>query len=242
LKPAYCSYHLKKFHILIISILLIAPDTGHCLGIFDGGVSLGIASPQGEFRDNVDRNGFSFSGSGLFRPGLVPVKFGIELGYINYGSEDRREPFSSTIPDVKVRVERTNNIFLGHMLVRLQQDVGTVSPYLDGLVGMNYLWTATKIRDVDNFEEVASSNNLDDLAFSYGVGGGIMFRVYETSKIVGEITGIYIDLKVRYLYGGEAKYLKEGAVSIDEHSNVSYDISKSTTDLMLFQIGAVFSF
>ena len=242
MKSVYCSYHLKKIHILIISILLIAPDTGRCQEMFDAGVSIGIAAPQGEFRDNVDRNGFSFSGSGLIRPGLVPVKFGIELGYINYGSEDRREPFSYTIPDVTVRVERTNNIFLGHMLVRLQQDAGIVSPYLDGLVGLNYLWTATKIRDADNFEEITSSRNLDDLAFSYGIGGGVMFNVYEARSPVTDIAKIYIDLKVRYLYGGEAEYLNEGAVSIDEHSNVSYDVSKSTTDLMLYQIGVVFSF
>ena len=242
MKSAYCSYHLKKLHILIISILLIAPDTGYCLGMFDAGVSIGIAAPQGEFRDNVDRNGFSFSGSGLFRPGLVPVKFGIELGYINYGSEERREPFSYTIPDVTVRVERTNNIFLGHMLVRLQQDAGIVSPYLDGLVGLNYLWTETKIRDVYNFEDITSSKNLDDLAFSYGVGGGIMFNVYEAGTVVADIAKIYIDLKVRYLYGGKAEYLKEGAIRIDEYDNVIYDISKSTTDLMLYQIGVVFSF
>jgi len=143
---------------------------------------------------------------------------------------------------VTVRVERTNNIFLGHMLVRLQQDAGIVSPYLDGLVGLNYLWTATKIRDADNSEEITSSKNLDDLAFSYGIGGGIMFNVYESRTHVADIAKIYIDLKVRYLYGGEAEYLKKGAVSIDEHSNVSYDISKSTTDLMLYQIGVVFSF
>ena len=242
LKPAYCSHHLKKFHFLIISILLIAPVTGYCQGMFDAGVNIGIAVPQGEFRDTIDRNGFSFSGTGLIRPGLVPVKFGIELGYINYGSEKRREPFSYTIPDVRVRVERTNNIFLGHMLVRLQQDAGTISPYLDGLVGFNYLWTTTKIRDADNFEEITSSKNLDDIAFSYGLGGGIMFNVYEARTPVTDIGKIYIDLKVRYLYGGEAEYLKEGAVSIDEYANVSYDISKSTTDLMLYQIGVVFSF
>ena len=188
-KPAHSSYHLKVVYILIIAILIIIPGKGHCRGIFDGGIGLGVASPQGEFRDNVDRNGFNFSGCGLFRPGLVPLKFGLELGYVNYGSEDRREPFSSSIPDVKVRVERTNNIFLSHFLVRLQPDVGVISPYFDGLVGMNYLWTSTHIRDVDNFQEIASSKNLDDLAFSYGLGGGIMFKVYETSKIVSEHAG-----------------------------------------------------
>ena len=242
MKSVYSSYHLKKIHILIIGILLIAPDTGYCLGMFDTGISIGIAAPQGEFRDNVDRNGFSFSGSALIRPGLVPVKFGIELGYINYGSENRRESFSYTIPDVTVRVERTNNIFLGHLLVRLQKDAGIISPYLDGLVGFNYLWTETKIRDVYNFEEITSSKNLDDLAFSYGVGGGFMFNVYEARTVVADIAKIYIDLKVRYLYGGKAEYLKEGAVRIDEYDNVIYDISKSTTDLMLYQIGVVFSF
>ena len=144
--------YLTKLHLLVIPLLLVIPKKGLCLGLFDIGASFNVASPQGEFKDNVDRNGYGFSGTGLFSPmPLLPFKLGIELGYINYGSEERREPFSYTIPDVRVKVQRDNNIFLGHLLLRVQQDVGIVSPYLDGLFGLNYLWTDTKIREAEFF-------------------------------------------------------------------------------------------
>jgi hypothetical protein len=65
------------------------------------GINFTLAFPQGEFKDNVDRLGYGGSLQFLFfdpQPGL-PVSFGLNLGYLNYGSESRREPFSSTIPD-----------------------------------------------------------------------------------------------------------------------------------------------
>lgn len=235
--------HLIKLHVLIISALLVIPQKGLCLGLFDVGASFDVASPLGEFKDNVDRNGFGFSGMCLFNPvPLLPLKLGFELGYINYGSEERKEPFSYTIPDVTVKVRRDNNIFLGHILLRVQQDVGIVSPYLDGLFGLNYLWTATKIREVEYFKEIVSSKNFDDAALSYGIGGGLMFKVYDAGISAVNLMQIYVDLKIRYLFGGEAEYLKEGAISIDENAKVHYDVSKSKTDLMLFQLGVVFSF
>ena len=235
--------HLAKLHVLIISALLIIPQKGLCLGLFDIGASFNVASPQGEFKDNVDRNGYGISGIALFSPiPLLPLKLGLELGYVNYGSEERRESFSYTIPDVKVKVQRNNNIFLGHLLLRVQQDVGILSPYVDGLFGLNYLWTDTKIREVEYFEEIASSKNFDDLTSSYGVGCGIMFKAYDAGVSAVNLMQIYVDLKVRYLYSGEAEYLKEGAISIDENAKVHYDVSKSKTDLMLFQLGFIFSF
>ncbi len=95
----------KKLLVLIITALLVIPQKGFCSGFFDVGAGFDVASPQGKFRDNIDRNGFGFSGHGLIKPSpLIPLKFGIELGYINYGSETRREPFSYTIPDVTVKV------------------------------------------------------------------------------------------------------------------------------------------
>jgi len=239
----YQACRLTKLHVLIIPVLLVIPQNGLCLGLFDVGVSFDVASPRGEFKDNVDRNGYGFSGTGLFSPiPLIPLKLGLELGYINYGSEKRREPFSYTIPDVTVKVQRNNNIFLGHLLLRIQQDMGLVSPYVDGLFGLNYLWTDTKIREVDYFEEIASSKNFDDLTSSYGIGGGLMFKVYDAGVSAVNLMQIYVDIKVRYLYGGEAEYLKEGAISIDENAKVHYDVSKSKTDLMLFQLGVMFSF
>ena len=209
----------------------------------DAGLHFTIATPRGEFKDSIDRNGYGISGYGVVRAGKSPLKIGLELGYIMYGHESRNVPISMTIPDVTVNVNTSNNIFTGHLLLRVQEQFGSVAPYIDGLLGLNYLWTNTTIEDEDDLEEVASSTNMDDVAFSYGVGGGIMVKVGKISqKGFGKNPlPIFVDLKVRYMLGDEADYLREGAIE-RELGSASYDISTSKTDLMLYQIGVAVSF
>lgn len=60
--------------------------------------------PQGEFDDNVENLGFGFSGMFGYHPNASPVMIGGELAFMRYGSETRNEPFSTTIPDVRVDV------------------------------------------------------------------------------------------------------------------------------------------
>jgi hypothetical protein len=202
---------------------------------WQGGLDFMIGSPQGEFRKNVDRVGFGVTGNAGYAPEGTPIMLGLEFGFMNYGSSDRREPFSTTIPDVFVNVSTTNNFILGHAILRLQPNSGRVRPYLQGMVGFNYLFTETKIENINvPGQEVASSNNLSDGAFSYGGGAGLMFLVYSPDD--GSISDIFVDLGARYAYGGEAEYLKEGSIR-NVNGRVSYDILKSTTDLLFFQVG-----
>jgi hypothetical protein len=159
---------------------------------------------------------------------------------MNYGSSERREPFSTTIPDVFVRVNTTNNFILGHAILRLQPNTGVFRPYLQGMVGFNYLFTETKIENENNVgQEVASSTNLSDGAFSYGGGAGLMFMVYHPND--GSISDVYLDLGARYIFGGEAEYLKEGSVR-NVNGRVAYDSYTSATDLLELQIGVTVRF
>lgn len=200
-----------------------------------GGINFTLAFPQGEFKENVDRLGFGGSLQFMFfdpQPGL-PVSLGINLGYINYGSESRNERFSSTIPDVTVDVDRSNNLVNFHLLFQIIPHSGKFRPYAEGLFGGSYIFTETSIKSRGT-EEVASSTNFDDFAWSYGAGGGIIILL---SDNIGEGVGsLYLDLKARYLFGSEAEYLKEGSVKID-NGHVSYDISKSKTDLLQLHLG-----
>jgi len=50
-----------------------------------------------------------------------------------------------------------------------------------------------------------------------------------------------IDLRVRYLAGAQAEYLKEGSIR-REAGRVVYDIKKSTTDLLSIQVGIAIRF
>ncbi len=222
---------------------LVAPIHHVSAQEFQGGLHFLLGVPQKEFRTNIDRNGYGLSGQIGFAPHAAPFMVGLEVGYMNYGSEERQEPFSTTIPDVTVDVNTNNNIVLAHALLRLQPNTGFFRPYAEGLVGLHYLFTTTEIRNRGNVgEEVASSTNFDDVAFSYGGGGGMMFRVHQAGQDDGSgIKEVLIDLRVRYVIGGEAEYLREGSIR-RENGRVSYDIQRSETTLMTFQIGAVVRF
>ena len=202
-----------------------------------GGLNFTLAFPQGEFKDNVDRLGFGGSLQFLFfdpKPGM-PVSFGLNVGYINYGSESRQEQFSYKIPDVFVDVDRTNNLVNFHLLFQIISPTGTFRPYAEGLFGGSYIFTETSIKSRD-YDEVASSTNFDDFAWSYGAGGGLIILL--TENVGDEVGSIFLDLKARYLFGSEAEYLKEGSVSV-QGGRVAYEVSKSKTDLLQIHLGVV---
>ena len=169
---------------------------------------------------------------------MLPFSAGINIGYTNYGSESRREPFSLNIPDVTVDVDRTNNLVNFHALFQIAPPSGIIRPYVEALFGGSYFYTETSIKSRGN-EDVASNTNFDDWAWSYGGGAGFLIEV--ASDPSTEVASVFIDLKVRYLFGSEAEYLKEGSVKIN-NGQVLYDVSKSKTDMLTAHIGAVVYF
>ncbi len=229
---------------------------------FGGSFDLGF--PQDKFRDNVDNTGI---GGGLFLTiGLpdMPLAVGASIDFLRYGSETREAPWSQTIPDVFLDVKTTHDLLAGHLSFRVQPAIGFFEPYMEALIGFHYLWTKTSVSDQDSdSEEIASTTHISSLAFSYGVGAGVMFRVYDVPRDYGaegaerdplediesvgtekegEIdlrsVGIFLDL--RYLRGGEADYLTEGAIHVED-GKVRYDIRHSRTDIIIMRIGISFN-
>lgn len=206
--------------------------------------------PVGEFGDTLSNAGFGMSAMIGYSIGEAPVVIGLEGGFMIYGIKDRTEPWSNTIPDVRVKVQTTNSIAFGHLLLRLQPQTGVVRPYLDGLAGFNYLSTTTSVNNEGNAEEtIASSTNQDDAVFSYGAGGGVMFRVHSDDGVTRndddeESDGpaeILIDLGGRYMWGGEADYLTENSIRRNG-SVVTYDVKHTRTDMVAVKLGVVVRF
>ena len=222
---------------LLATALFLLTLPSIALGQVDISGYFTIALPQGEFDEKVENNGFGFTGQALFSVPGSPVAIGGSFGGVIYGSETRREPFSTTIPDVTVDVETNNYILLGHLVLRIQPPTGSFRPYAEGVIGFNYLFTETTIESRE--EDIASDTNFDDGVFSYGGGGGIMFMVYEGGG--GRPVNVFVDLGARYLKGGKAQYLREGSIR-REDGRVLYDIEESKTDLLAIQIGATVQF
>ncbi len=210
------------------------------------GINFNVLSPQGEFRKNVDRNGYGFSLEGFYKPLPIPIKFGLHFGYSQYGKDERREYFSPDIPEVNVEVETTNNILLFLAAARLQKEIGWLSPFCEGLVGLQYLFTESSVNDTGYNAEtpIATTKNFDDTAGCYGAGAGFMITLYSFENTTSKrpIDGkLKLDFNVRYIRGGKAEYLKKGSITRD-NGKLIYDIQKSKTDMLYFQAGLVFSF
>jgi hypothetical protein len=213
----------------------------YSIGQFQGGVNFMLGFPQGEFKENVDALGFGVNlDLGYVFPAL-PVIAGITGGVATYGSNTFRVPFNTQIQTVFVEMTTSNNIAFGHLFLRFQPQNGPFRPYFEGLLGLNYLWTESTVKDERYTDkEIAGSTNLGDIAFSYGAGGGLMYRIYRgQTDQPGQGVEVFLDFRLRYVYGGEAKYFTrksireiDGAIVLDERY-----ADKSKTDMMLAMLG-----
>jgi hypothetical protein len=225
--------HIKNiFLVLTILMLGLVSNFSSAQQV---GINLSLALPQGEFAKQVDNLGYGLSGEFMFfsPKQRAPFGFGLNVGYYVYGSESRSEPMYN-IPEVFLRVDRTNNLVNFHVIFEIGFPTGRIRPYVQGLFGGQYLFTETSVKNESNYEEFASSTNYDDWAWSYGAGGGISILL--GGDPVTEIGAIYLDLKGRYLFGSEAEYLKEGSVAVTGQQ-VRYYPSKSKTDLLTIHAG-----
>jgi hypothetical protein len=164
---------------------------------------------------------------------------------LNFGSDSRNTAFSETIPDVSVNVDRSYNLVNFHLLLQISPFDGPFVPYVEGLVGGSYLYTQTSVKSETTNEDVATSVNFDDFAWSAGGSGGFMIKLVDkledddTQKDV-KLGSLWLDLKARYLFGTEAEYLQEGSVKI-ANGKAAYYSTKSKTDMLTLHLGVVLS-
>jgi len=225
---------LKNLNLFLFALLLVIA-VAFTTNAQQAGINVSLAFPQGVFGEQVDNIGLGLSGEFMFlspKP-RSPFGVGLNLGFYVYGNESRSEPMWN-IPEVFLKVDRTNNLVNFHMIFELGLPSGRIRPYLQGLFGGQYLFTETSVKNESNEEEFASSTNYDDWAWSYGAGGGISILL--AGDPVTEVGAIYLDFKGRYLFGSKAEYLKEGAVQVIGQQ-VIYHPSKSKTDMLTVHAG-----
>ncbi len=218
---------------------------------FQFGLDFQVGVPQNEFSDQLDdRLGVGLGGFFGYRFGNTPLMLGADLGFMNFGTDTRREQWSTTIPDATVNVENSYNLFHGDLLLRIIPPERTFRPFADGVFGFNYFFTETKIRDRGTTgpdDVIASDTNFRDTALSYGFGGGFQLRIYSDDGMGnnGENAtqtpySVHLHFMARYMIGHEAEYLREGSINID-NGTVTYDVMQSETDLLHFRVGITVS-
>ncbi|MCP5052534.1 MAG: outer membrane beta-barrel protein [bacterium] len=229
----------------IIVLTLFVCSQFSFAGHFQGSVDFSLGFPQGELDANIDNTVLGVGVTFGVNLGKSPFMLGVDLGVLNYGN-DKHLDYLYGDPDFAFRVKHSYNILQGLAFLRIQPfKHGTVSPYIDGLLGVNYLWTETSIGDDHGYdeEEVVIETNYEDTALAYGIGGGLMIRLGKTNKkrTAHRKKNVFIDLRFRYLFGGNAEYLTRGSILADEEG-VVYLVSESRSDLFTFQVGVGFGF
>ncbi len=211
------------------------------------GVDFQVGLPQGEFKDQLDRGGIGVGFMGGYRFKGSPLMVGLDMGFMNFGSEKRTEPLSTTIPDITVEVVNEYNLFHGDILLRFipPNPETIIRPFVDGLVGLNYFFTQTTLQERGTAAEVLRDTNFEDTSLNYGFGGGIQIRIYRRGETDKEekisARSVSLNLMGRYMYGREAEYLQEGSIR-RENGEVFFDVNRSYTNLFYIKLGAVINF
>ncbi len=210
---------------------------------FQGGVGFLGARAVGDFGTHVA------GAAGVlvqFDVGLAQSVFSLggEFGAMGYGGESRSVYIGNLVPDIpdlSLKVNTDNEMWLGHVRVRAQRRVGRWRPYADGLLGFTELATRTSIQGVLSCSTAsgdaicstptaAEATNSKDSVPSYGGAAGVMvgFR--------SSLRSPRLDLSVRYHRGGEAQYLTKGAI-VREGGRAILDFSRSRTDMIMVYVG-----
>jgi hypothetical protein len=182
----------------------------------------------------VDSTALGLTAGFNYRIGDSSFLIGGSFGFLQYESVSRLAPIAPDIPELIVEVDTSNNILTAHFVARYEFGRSRLRPYVEGLVGIHYLWTQTSIDDSD---DDISSTNFDDTTGSFGGGGGILIGLFRPAGAFG----IDLDLGARLMSGGDARYLTEGSI-IRENGTVTYLVSESSTNLLITNFGVVFSF
>lgn len=240
----------------LLLLLLAAPAVARAQ--HQASVGLDIAVPRNAFADNTD-TGYGVAASYLYA--LHPsrsVAIGLMGAFLSYGSTERRVALSSTIPDIRVDVETSNNNGYLQAVFAIKAPTKIVQPYVQANGGFGWFYTTTSLKNPLNNETVLTDTNQSDATWVWGAGGGVQVRVYEAKPEGDALSAyerataparrreplrVYADLGVHYLRGGEVEYLKEGSLVTDDGEfDIDPRLARSEIDVLQYIIGVTFEF
>lgn len=210
-------------------------DYGYSLPRSYLGGEFDVARPQGEFRDFVD-GGW---GGGVHyllradRDGWLGLR--VDASLLNYGHERQRVLLSPTVGGrIALDLTTDNNIAFIGAGPQIGLPTGAFRPYVNGFVGVSYIFTESAVRGTSSSESFASTTNYDDASFAYGGGAGLYIPLPVRNRHRNPVS---IDAGVQYRHDGQADYLVEGSISDNPDGSISFAPIRSQTNLFTFHVG-----
>jgi opacity protein-like surface antigen len=188
--------------VTLASLLLVPASPATAEVVWGGGVVVG--TPTGEFSRHVDVAG-GLAGHALVRSAGSPAGLRLDGSWLLYGSETSRAPLAR--PLGRLATELTTDNWIGQFAAgpELRARAGRVRPYAQGFIGVSYVSTTTELSGPrPGFGPVTT--NLDDTAFCYGGGAGVLVPL---------ASGWAIDVGGRYASSSRARFLAEGDLGAD---------------------------
>jgi hypothetical protein len=203
------------------------------------GLSFGGLFPTGGFNERVTRNGLEIGAFYGWRAHNTPLFYGAELSLSAYGHIVTSETLDS-VPGVTLDIETFNSILQTLAFVRIQPRTGVAVTYLEALAGLSYLFTGTLIMgDADDLDDVITRTNMEDTTVAAGIGAGLSVRLGRPARHPGRAP--FLDVKVRYMLGGRAEYLRQGSQAAGEDPYTLFP-ERSTTSFLTAQLGLTWFF
>lgn len=232
---------MKKMFLVLVIAAFSIPTYAQ----FTVGASLAVANPQYDFERISDNNIYGLNIDGGYNMNAFMI--GGNLTYLFRGSQNFEKALSTTQPGINTDVTTTHSLLQLHLLGRLQYPNNFFIPYVDGLIGGSFFSTSTESKSQNNTGNesnvIASTTNQSDFTYSIGYGVGLMANVYNT-EYEGKDLSVWIDLKVRYLKGGDAEYLQSADDIVYNQSAQKWETktTKSGTSMNVWYIGCAVKF
>src|SRR5437868_4624473 len=196
--PEVCMFASRFASAALISVVALSSAAAQNSGITgehipneferrsSGSIAFTQSRPLGGLQDNI---GFGYGVDGAYQFRLDQrgaLSLRADLGFLGYGQESFRVPFSETVGGrVQVRVRTTNYLLPMSIGPQLTWPTGSVRPYVNAGVGSQFFFTESSIDDTNNDDNIASTTNYSDWTSTWVAGGGLYLPVYEkTTKVL----------------------------------------------------------
>ncbi|MFN8318191.1 MAG: hypothetical protein U0V54_02095 [Saprospiraceae bacterium] len=201
-------------------------------------LSAGGMQPMGAFKSKIHdmQAQFNLSAFGQMKA-ESPLFFGFELGYSVLQDFGTTLPFTIDGIEEEWNVETNSQILYTELACRyyFPFKVYTVDFFSEFNLGTNILFTTTTFTPPDPEEAGDTDTNKSAITVRYGAGLGFHVPVYEM---------LYLQGRVNYAAGLSTRFYaqKDSVAPIQESTIEAFELQKSTTDILKWDIGLTFTF